>query len=108
MPDRVDVPDSGRPRPPEHILKAALEVWGQVDQQNLIPISGRSMLPLIQNGDYVLVAHGGSNVQRGAIIVFLQDGKMVIVMDDEGRENEGDLIIPENPGDLTTGRWWSP
>lgn len=62
---------------PDHIVKAALDIWEQADRQNLIPISGRSMLPLIQNGDVVLVAHGKSGVRRGDIIVFMQNNQMV-------------------------------
>ena len=35
------------------------------------------MLPLIQPGDQVLVAHGSDNLRRGDIIVFLQGEKMI-------------------------------
>jgi signal peptidase I len=35
------------------------------------------MLPLIQNGDQVLVAHGTAGIRRGDVVVFRQEGQMV-------------------------------
>ncbi len=64
--------------PPEHILKVALEVWRQAGEQHFIPVTGRSMLPLLQADDRVLVAHGSTGIRRGDIVVFRQDGELIV------------------------------
>jgi signal peptidase I len=77
MNESVDLSPPGQSAPPERIVNAALEIWSQTHKQQVIPISGQSMLPLIQNGDNVLVEHGTGSISRGDIIVFLQADKMV-------------------------------
>ena len=77
MNESVDLSPTNQSAPPERVINAALEIWGQTNKQQVIPISGRSMLPLIQNGDNVLVEHGAGSISRGDIIVFLQADKMV-------------------------------
>jgi signal peptidase I len=62
---------------PEYILEAALDVWGQAGRQHLIPITGRSMLPFIQDGDRVRVSYGYADVGRGDVIVFRQGGRLI-------------------------------
>ena len=62
---------------PNHIFQAALEVWSQAGTEHLIPITGDSMLPLIREGDQVLVSHGGADLQQGDVVVFQQGGKTV-------------------------------
>lgn len=64
--------------PSKHILKAILEAWSQAGEQHFIPVTGRSMLPTLQAGDQVLVAHGSSGIRRGDIVVFRQGGELVI------------------------------
>lgn len=77
MTGAINMTKADRPLPPRDIVKAALEIWSETDRQQIISITGRSMLPLIQTGDQVLVAHGRKNARRGDVIVFLQDEKMV-------------------------------
>lgn len=77
MNESVDLSPTNQSTPPERVINAALEIWSQTNKQQVIPISGRSMLPLIQNGDNVLVEHGVGRINRGDIIVFLQADKMV-------------------------------
>jgi signal peptidase I len=63
--------------PPEHIVEAVLAVWGQSGREHLIPVTGHSMLPLLREGDQVLVAHGASEIRRGDVVVFrLADGTL--------------------------------
>ncbi len=59
-------------------LAAVIEVWGAEGKQHWIPVSGESMLPLLQPGDQVLVAHGYTGVQPGDIIVIWQAGRLLI------------------------------
>lgn len=72
-----NTPDSKSFPLPADVLEAVFETWNQASEQHLIPIKGRSMLPLIQSGDQVLVAHGFPNVRVGDVIVFLQSDKIV-------------------------------
>lgn len=65
------------PTLPTTVVAAALNRWKQAGEQHLIPIMGRSMLPLIRPGDQLLIRHGDANLRRGDIVVFLQQGKMV-------------------------------
>ena len=59
------------------VLQAVLNVWSQAGGRHYISITGRSMLPLIRDGDYVLVAHRNTGVKRGDVVVFRYDGKLV-------------------------------
>lgn len=59
------------------LLEATLNIWSQARRQHLIPITGRSMLPLIQEGDRVLVKHGCADVRRGDVIVFRHEGRLI-------------------------------
>ncbi len=68
---------NGHASPPSHILEATLEIWRQTDSQHLIPIVGRSMLPFLREGDYVVVSHSQNSIKRGDIIVFKQAGTLV-------------------------------
>ena len=69
--------DANRPPLPDPILEATLQIWGQAGGQHSIPITGRSMLPLIRDGDLVLVAHGHAAVRQGDVVVFRREGELV-------------------------------
>jgi signal peptidase I len=68
---------TNQPPPPDHIVQTALHVWGQAGGEHFIPITGCSMLPLIQDGDQVLVSHGCAGVQPGDVVLFQQKGTLV-------------------------------
>lgn len=59
------------------VLGAVLNVWGQTKEQHYISINGRSMFPLIREGDQVLVAHGCTGMRRGDVIVFRLRGTLI-------------------------------
>lgn len=65
------------PPPTATLLKATLNAWSRTQGQHWLPITGRSMHPLLQEGDHVLVVHGHANVRRGDIAVFQQGGKLI-------------------------------
>ena len=65
------------PSLPDEVLAAALDKWSQAGQQHLVPILGKSMKPLIQPGNQVLIKHGYTNAGRGDVIVFLQKEGLV-------------------------------
>ncbi|KAB2836503.1 MAG: signal peptidase I [Candidatus Brocadia sp.] len=60
----------------ESIIEAVLGVWGKTAEQHLIPITGRSMFPLIRDGDQVLVTHGSVGIRRGDVVVFRCNGTL--------------------------------
>lgn len=59
------------------VLRAVFDVWGQTKEQHSISITGRSMFPLIREGDRVLVAHGCTGMRRGDVIVFRRRGRLI-------------------------------
>jgi signal peptidase I len=73
----MDRTDPNRVAVPGTVLEAVLEVWGQARGQHLMPITGRSMLPLLREGDQVLVAHGPSHIRRGDLVVFWDNDRLV-------------------------------
>jgi signal peptidase I len=52
------------------LIKSAVAFWSEAGKQNLIPVSGRSMLPVLQEGDFLLVDHTLQNVKPGHILVY--------------------------------------
>jgi signal peptidase I len=66
-----------RVRLPRSVLEVALDAWGRAGRQHLIPISGHSMLPAIQDSDHALVSHGCAGVRPGDVIVFRHEGTLI-------------------------------
>ena len=77
LPEPTNTPETDQRRLPASVLEAALEMWSRAGKQYFIPITGCSMLPLIQEGDRVLVAHSCASVRRGDVIVFRRGGRLV-------------------------------
>lgn len=63
---------------PGGVLDGALEVWSQARKHQWFPVTGRSMLPLLRDGDRVLVAHGCACVRQGTIVAFWRDGDLIV------------------------------
>jgi hypothetical protein len=57
-------------------LHAALDLWSRSGEQHYLPIRGKSMLPMLREGDEVLVAHT-RDLQPGEIAVFQQPGGLI-------------------------------
>ena len=77
MSEPVRRSNSKHPPPSSSALEMVLDEWGRGRKQHFIPIAGRSMLPLIQDGDQVLVAHGCTDVRRGDVIVYRQHDRLI-------------------------------
>jgi signal peptidase I len=58
-------------------LKTALELWSQAEGDHSLPVVGGSMLPLLQEGDWVRVIPAQA-AQVGQIVVFQQSGGLLI------------------------------
>jgi signal peptidase I len=63
--------------PADHLaantLKAVAELLSQTGEAHYIPLRGSSMLPLLRNGDQVLVTSGVDGIRAGDIVVFQRD-----------------------------------
>lgn len=68
---------ANNPPPPTGVLDAALAVWEATGQHHWMRVSGQSMLPLLRDGDHVLVAHGCATMSRGDVCVFRRTGRLV-------------------------------
>ncbi len=75
--EAMDTPKTGRVPPSDHVLEAALDVWGQAGGRHLLSITGNSMNPSIWDGDRVLVAHGCTGVRPGDVVVFRHGGNLI-------------------------------
>jgi signal peptidase I len=53
------------------------ELWQQTNEQHWLPVHGISMLPLLHEGDNILISHDLSSVRRGDILVFQQADGLV-------------------------------
>jgi hypothetical protein len=90
---------------PPDTLKAAIDLWGQAGEAHWIPVRGTSMLPLLCEGDQLLVAHGKWQIRRGDIVVFQrQDGliahRVLRVQSNEGEHTlrtKGDNVLGLDP-----------
>lgn len=63
---------------PEALLNGALAIWSQVGCQQWIRLAGQSMLPLLREGDQLLVAHSCEKLRQGDLVVFRRAGKLVV------------------------------
>jgi len=59
-----------QPELSDEALRAVLETWVETDREHLVPASGTSMLPLIHEGDMLLVVHHVRRWRRGDVMVF--------------------------------------
>ena len=86
----MDRPNSDQTLLHDPMLEAVLHVWRQAQRQHWLRITGCSMLPLIREGDRVLVAHGHAGIRRGHVVVFRRDGKLTAhrVIRISGSDNE--------------------
>ena len=57
---------------PKCVRKAAIDMWKRSGRQHRIPVIGCSMLPLMQEGDHVLIAYLHKGIRRGDVVVFQQ------------------------------------
>ncbi len=61
---------------PEPYLTTALDLLRESGQAQWLPVTGRSMMPLIWPGDEVLVTADWQPATRGDILTFVQDGQL--------------------------------
>jgi len=59
------------------MLDSLLDLWGETGRMQWLAVSGRSMLPLIRDGDQVLVEFRPRVLGPGDVIVFRRDEQLV-------------------------------
>ena len=64
-------------RIPREILETALSLWRQSAGEHSLPITGSSMLPLIEHGDSVLIESGPAGILPGHLVVFRKGDGLV-------------------------------
>ena len=74
----MTMPKTDRPLLPQHIFKAAMDIWGETGKQHLTTVTGNSMLPLIREKDRILTAHGYNHIRSGDVIAFQQAEKNLV------------------------------
>lgn len=88
--DKAGLPLNAPGSIPPDTLKAALELWSQAGEAHFIPVRGVSMLPLLRDGDLLLVSHHQDPMQVGEIAVFQSAEGLIahrvlrVSSDDEG------------------------
>ncbi len=55
---------------PGLMIGSLREIWQQTGDLHWLPVQGYSMLPLLRDGDSILVTHDLSNMRKGDILVF--------------------------------------
>jgi signal peptidase I len=53
------------------------ELWYQTSEQHWLPVQGISMLPLLHEGDSILVSYDLSTVRRGDILVYQRRDELI-------------------------------
>ena len=51
-------------------IQTLRELWQQASENHWLPVQGSSMLPLLHEGDEILISHDLSTARRGDILVF--------------------------------------
>jgi signal peptidase I len=64
--------------PDKSVIHATLDLWRAQGKQHSISITGDSMLPLLHDGDRVLVTHDCAKIEPGDVIVFWQAERLFV------------------------------
>ena len=62
----------------EAYLEPVMSIWAERREKTECCISGHCMVPLIRHGDTLVIEHGRDHIQQGDIIVFKEDGKLLV------------------------------
>lgn len=65
------------PPVPAETIESMLDLWGETGRMQWLAVSGRSMLPLIRDGDHVLVEFRPRVLGPGDVIVFRRGEQLV-------------------------------
>ena len=66
------------PLPLKPAINAAIQLWSEQGKWHKISVVGNSMLPLMRDGNHVLVAHDSTSIHIGDVIVFWQSDHLFV------------------------------
>lgn len=61
-----------------NITNCVLDLWQEIGKETQIKLSGMSMLPLIKNGDSVVIHHSTKGLGVGSIVAFRKGQKIIV------------------------------
>ncbi len=64
--------------PESSITNSVLDLWQESGKETQLVLSGMSMLPLIKDGDSVLIRHTREGIGVGSIVAFRNDQKVIV------------------------------
>jgi signal peptidase I len=75
------------------------ELWQQTNEKHWLSVIGTSMLPLLHEGDNILISHDLYTIQRGDILVFKQADGLVAHRVVRIIKQQNDTVIYQTKGD---------
>lgn len=60
------------------VSNVLFDIWNDVEKESTLQVSGRSMWPLIEPGDKVLIKHTRNGIKPGSLIAFRQNNRIVV------------------------------
>jgi signal peptidase I len=70
MPLSPSIKSFDRERPSRNVVEAAMDFWLEFKKEHLLPIRGKSMIPILIEGDNARVLHDISELKPGDIVIF--------------------------------------
>ncbi|MGH7802424.1 MAG: signal peptidase I [Thermodesulfobacteriota bacterium] len=64
--------------PESSIANSVLDLWQEIGKETKLDLSGMSMLPLIKDGDSVVICHTREGIRAGSIVAFRKDQKIIV------------------------------
>jgi signal peptidase I len=59
-----------QPSPSRNVVEAVMDFWLEFKKEHHLPIQGKSMIPIIKEGDVARVLHDISDLKPGDIVIF--------------------------------------
>jgi signal peptidase I len=70
MPLSPSIKSFDRERPSRNVVEAAMDFWLEFKKEHHVPIRGKSMIPILKEGDLARVVHDISDLKPGDIVIF--------------------------------------
>jgi signal peptidase I len=70
MPFSPSIKSFDRERPSRNVVEAAMDFWLESKKEHHVPIRGKSMIPILKEGDVARVVHDIRDLKPGDIVIF--------------------------------------
>jgi hypothetical protein len=74
MPLSPSIKSFDRERPSRNVVEAVMDFWLEFRKEHHVPIQGKSMIPILKEGDVARVVHDISDLKPGDIVIFRKGG----------------------------------